>query len=483
MGANSKPPSPAPTAPGALELTRVELRTLLAVDLGWAIDQVSAKVFLRDRGRPGWLGTLISHFARSTDSFERPRVEPPAYGRSSEYGRPTFSDEFANSFMPIVARPKSPSSYIADKLIWHLDWIKIGPTGALSVCAVAELRQQPSPVLDLIHSYHAFRRDVRDRWPEIVEDFLTQWREALPQYQLTVQAVSHLMHHVETYDIVDFDFTVDGELAKPKDLYRNRNVEALRALAGITRMSHVMGTYSEAMVGTLEKLDLGSRPDELWIVNVERLSRHHPEHLTDLGKRLYLEDVVSASELILHQRVTLKYVAEWVRRTRATFLDQLTDESQDVSAADKTMRSLLAEIAWSSDLYTETMSVHQDSGSSFFRTVVGTVSDLKEIESLRNSVSGSVTGLLETASAVFEERSAAASNQLQAASIRIEDSSRKMSMAAVILSVAAAILAVLQIWVALHPVTSTSGTQDDKPSITTPAVPGRTILPSASPTH
>jgi hypothetical protein len=315
----------------------------------------------------------------------------------------------------------------------------------------AELNRPVASALDIIQSYHSFRRDIQDHWPDLVSEFLSHWSSTLPRYALVDGAADVLIGHTETYDVVDFDFTVDGVVRNPKELYREGAVASLRALAGLTRMSHVMEQYGEENVRALQEMDLGSRPDELWIVNVERLTRHHREHLTDLGKRLYLEDIISATEIILQQRATLKYVTDLVRRMRATFLDRLTDEP-DIATPHEVMQALLKRIAWASDLYSETPAVHRDSGSSFFRTIVSNISELKEIDSFRDAVSGSVRHMLEIATAIFEERSAAASVQLQEASIGVERSSRNTGIAAVALAVAAAVLTIVQVVIAIdHP--------------------------------
>ncbi|GAA4227858.1 hypothetical protein GCM10022254_16580 [Actinomadura meridiana] len=436
------------TQGGDLEVTRLELRTIVAADLGWAVETEAADAFLRERGRPEWLRTIAVWFTGPGAGFGAPRVEPPSYGRSNEHGRQTFSEEFSDSYMPLVSRPQSPADYLVGCLTWRLDWLKVGPTGAFSICARAELRGGPADALEVIESYHQFRRDVRDRWQDLVAEFLRYWSSALSSYRLVDDAPRVLLRHTETYDVVDFDFTVDGAVRQPKDLYRSGEVAALRALAGLTRMSHVMDRYSEEKVRALEEMDLGSRPDELWIVNVERLTRHHPEHLSDRGKQLFLEDVVRATEIILHQRVTLKYVTDWVRRTRATFLDRLTAE-EDVAGSHSVMRTLLAQIAWSSDLYSETLAVHRDSGSSFFRTIVSRIAELKEVDLSRDAVSGSVTRMLEIASAIFQERSAAASARLQEVSLSVGRASRNIGIAAAILVVASVLLAAAQVWMAV----------------------------------
>ncbi|RAO58694.1 hypothetical protein LUPAC06_02284 [Micromonospora saelicesensis] len=433
-------------------VTRLVLRTLVAVDLGWVGSQVNSEAFLRDRGRPGWLGVVEGKFTSGQRGFVRPTIRPPAYGKSEEHGRPTFSDEFSRSYMPIVVESTTSERYEVGILKWYVEWIKVGPTGAISLCARAELLDpgRLAIVPEIVRSYHQFRLQLKRKCPELWQAFLEYWSETVPEYAVDENRVSELGDHLELYDVVDFDFLVDGDQSQPKDLYREGPTDALRAIAGLTRMSHVMHTYSEESVRTLSGYDLGNRPDELWIVNAERLTRHHPEHLTDAGKQLFMEDVVGAVEILLQQRATLKYVSSWVRRTRAVFLDRLTDDSQ-VEQKHLAMRRLLTEMAWTSDLYSESISVARDSGSSFFRSVVSRVATLKEIGENRNEVSDSVGGLLSISQAVFGERTAAASSQLQAVSVNFEKTSRNMAVAAVVVAMAAAALAVLQIWVALSP--------------------------------
>jgi hypothetical protein len=432
-----------------LRVTRLVLRTLMAVDLGRISKGSTAKTFLRDRGRPGWLAQLEPRFTAGPHGFQKPKIRPPAYGQSEEHGRPTFSEEFSSSYMPLVFEQSHGERHDVGPLQWVVEWIKVGPTGAMSVSARADINADAGsvPVIAIVRSYHLLRRQLKAHWTSVVEPFLTLWSDALPEYSVQTELAPSLWQYLEFYDVVDFDFTVGGATIAPKTLYATGPVDVVRALAGLTRMSPVMGTYSEQSVRALVKHDLGNRPDELWIVNVERLTRHHPEHLTDIGKRLFMEDVVSGIEILLQQRATINYVSAWGRGIRATFLDRLTDES-DSDRTHKAMRSLLVEMAWASDLFLETMSVDRDSGSSFFRTVISHVAALKEVDERRSEVLDSVHGLLSISQAVFGERAALASAKLQEISLSFERSSRNMGAAAVVLAIAAIIVAVLQIWIA-----------------------------------
>ena len=459
-----------------LLVTRLVLRTLVAVDLGWITEDTTSSAFLRDRGRPGWMQVVEKKFKRGDFGFLRPVIRSPEYGKSQEHGRPTFSDEFAGSYMPIVVEPASREIRDAGSLWWYVEWMKIGPTGAISLCARAELPENAptATALEIVRAYHVFRLELRRCWPELFSLFRKYWSEALPEYALDENKADTLADHLEFYDVVDFDFLVYGEPMDPKTLYRTGPTDALRAFAGLTRMSHVMGTYSEDTVRGLGSFDLGNRPDELWIVNVERLTRHHPEHLTDIGKRLFMEDIVSGIEILLQQRATLNYVIDWVRNTRATFLDRLTDDS-DVEPNHSAMRTLLKEMAWTSDLFSETISVDRDSGSSFFRSVISMLAQLKEVDQRRAEVAASVDSLLNISEAVFGERSAAASARLDAIGLSFERSSRNLTIAAVVFAAATVLVAVVQILITVFPSDPSTPAPKPGPTITVTESPSRSV--------
>lgn len=430
----------------SFRVTRLVLRTLASADLGWIAAPEAASKFLRDRGRPGWLNRLETRFSSDRAEFLPPSIRPPSYGASQDHGRPTFTTEFSQTYMPIVIEPSTKEAHDTGPLSWYLEWIKVGPTGAVSLCVRAELppHSRGASVLEITKGYQKFRYELRRCWPGLMAKFVRYWSGALPEYCLDDQLAELLATHLEYYDIVDFDFLVGGKRVFPKTLYREGAADALRAIAGLSRMSQQMMTYGEEGVRALAEHDVGSRPDELWIINVDRLVRHHPEHMTNVDKRLFMEDIVAGIEILLQQRATLNYVTNWARVTRATFLDQLTDES-DVESGHKVMRELLSEVAWMSDLFSETISVDSATGMSFFRTVISRVAALKEIDRLRGQVADSVNGLMIIAQAVFGERSAAASARLQSVSLSFERSSRNMAVATVLLTVAAIAITVAQI--------------------------------------
>lgn len=435
---------------GDLVVTRLQISTLMSADLGWISADAEADDFLRQRGRPGWLEAVRQAFSDVAGDVAVPRRMKSSYARSGEHGRPTFSKAFQDSFMPLKFSPTDGKSGAVGSLEWKLHDVRVGPTGALTVRFEVELNglNRTASVAEIVHSYHHLKPVLDDEFVSAVEPVLRDWHRVRPADGIRVARTSDLVAHIESYDVVDFDYTLNGHAVTPKSLYASTDLGPLKQLAGLSRMSRVMMSYSDESVRSLQTLDLGSRPDECWLVNSERLIRHHAEQMTDVAKQLFLEDVVLAADLILQQRASLNYVVDWVRSTRASFLDQLNG-LQSLRQGQDDMRELLAKIAWMTDLYGDGISVSQDAGTSFFRLVSESLGEAKDLKSHRDQVAKSVDNLLAIATAVYGERTAAASGELSELSIALTRSSRNAAIAAVVLAIAATVFSMVQIGLAV----------------------------------
>lgn len=451
-----------------LRITRIAIETIASVDLGWIVADAAADRFLRHRGRPGWLSQVLPHFASAGLDLGPAVLCESAYATSGEHGRPTFSASFSSSYMPLQFEVNVPSVETAGCLQWSVRWIKVGPTGAVSFRASAGLAPElsSSSVSEVISAYQDLRFGVRNKLATLVALFVQHWSAKATDYLLEPTKIRDLLEHLDVYDVVDFDFTVNGMKRQPKDLYEKGPITAMKQLAGLTRMSRVMDSYSAESAKSLALHDLGNRPDELWIVNSERLTRHHAEQLTDAAKQLFLEDIVLGTELIMQQRATLNYVINWVRATRATYLDQLTSETASADH-DDTMKLLLSRVAWITDMSVENVSAERDSSSSFFRLVLQHVTDVKDIEAYRLDVARSVDSLVGISVAVFGERATAFSADLQHTGLELSRSSRNLSLVALVLAVAVVILTVLQVWLAFNPRSPSTPERSRPPAIST----------------
>jgi len=451
--------------------------TIASVDLGWAVADNCAENFLKERGRTTWLATLNAGLKPQNFGFANLRKATSSYARSSEHGRPTFAHDFESDFMPLEFTPGSVEHFVAGGLAWRPASFRFHSNGALSLHYEARQDGEVEP-RELIRSFHEFRLQVPAHWQAVSAGILDMWNTGLTGYALEPSRFERLSDHLEFFDIVDLDYLVGGVRVWPKKLYKGTYPESLKALAGIARMSAVYKNYSLEACKVLSGLDLGNRSDEFWIVNAERLVRHHPEQLSDIAKQLFLTDVILGIDIACAQRATLDFLVTWSRRQRAVFLDQLTLDPG--AGRDEAMRSLLKQIAWSADLYRELPAMERSTGSSFFGILMERVQSTRGLSVLQNEVTTSVSQALEIADAMFAERTARSAQDSNAKSLEVADSSRRAAQIAVWIAVAALLVAVVQLTVALW--SSGDVTRPTIQPIST-SVPGSVPVPSMSNTH
>jgi len=351
--------------------------------------------------------------------------------------------------MPIEFISEKKLTFLTETLSWHSDLVRIHNNGAITFHFVAISKSAVTPK-DLIRSYHEFRLQISLNMQGIVSRVFEMWNAFLPEYALSCGGLDKAFDHAELYDVVDFDFEIDGKRTAPKDIYKRGQVGALRCLAGISRMSAVFESYSAESLAKFCAADLGGRDDELWVPNAERLIRHHPEHLSDEAKRMFWHDVITGIDVQSAERATLNLLVFWARRLRAKFLDELT--ISDIERSEGViMRSLLREIASCTDLYHELPSFSRLTGSSFFGKLLGTIESIRETRQIQSEVSESISQALEIANSIFAERIAAASQRTNQESLEIARSSKTVAVAAAFAALVALVVAVLQLYVAIYP--------------------------------
>lgn len=451
------------TSSDQLCATRFEITTIAAIDPGWLVNSSADSDFMHDRGRPGWVRLIFDRLRPTDFEFTEARITTSAYAESIEHGRPTFSPDFSNEYMPLEFSQKNSEDHPAGHFRWRNTLVRIHYNGAFTLHFTASIKT-PLTTDQIITSYHQFRLNLSKKIPNIASKIFQMWNCNLAEYATDKRALDRILDHVELYDIVDFDFLVDGKRIHPKDIYKGINPTALRCLAGISRMSSVYFKYSLEYLANLKNADLGSRDDELWIPNAERLIRHHPEHSMDRSKQLYWQDIVTGIDLQCAERSTLNYLVFWTRRLRAKFLDELAKDDVATSR-DTTMRSLLREIASCADLYHELPAINRITGSSFFGTLLATIEKFRSTREIQSEVSDSIGKALEIANSIFAEQTAFSARQTSNDSLLIAKASKKTADVATWVALIALIIAILQFFSDYdHPKETTTLLPDSKSS-------------------
>lgn len=435
-------------ASGEISFPRVDMITIVSLDLGWLCTSVCESVFLHDRGRSGWLADIKEFVDFQACGFSSPHFTDSAYARSREHGSCTFSEEYRREFMPLSFKNENKKPFLSDKLAWIVEEVRLGVSGAIAVHIRAWPEKSSIGVNDLINSYHVYRRDVIEELQALLKSISVEWNKCLPNYTLNTGLTDSCAEYSTFYDVIDVDLLIGGKIQKPKDLYECGSDDIIKAIAGVTRMSGVYEHYYGAKCReNIRKSDLGNRDDEFWIVNSERMLRYHPEHTKDIAKQMFFCDVITGIDILLAQRASLDFLVQWIRKQRTGLLEKLplvcSDEKEDA------MRELLNRLAWSADLYGELPAMQRTTGSSFFAALMARLADLKELDRMQQEILRSISQVLQIAEAIFSERTAKQTHDAERQTLELNKASKRVSTAALITAIVAAILAFVQITVAI----------------------------------
>ncbi len=424
-----------------LLVTRFTMLLLSATDIGaLAGSGVGADRYLKMRGRPGWLEEVRSKFALLEPwGFGVPTVDSSSYQRTDRHGRRTFSGHFVTSYMPLVFKKVEPKKHRVGPIVWHIDELRLGAAGAVSVRAIAHVDNKGKTVRvgEVVSAFHQIRQALDIARVEALQQFADAWTSAVPEVPLAVPHVDVLRRDSYYYEIVDLDYRVGRTRMNPKELYSSGPLNAMQQLAGLTRMSLVWDKYDEVSVRRMAQFDLGSRADEFWIVNDERLVRSHPD-AGDPNIDAFFEDVELGLELVLHQAAVLNWLASWLRENRPQLLDSLLVPGEDGLPAAK---PILSQLAAASDLFSDRVRVEDNSGHSFFRHLLTHASDRFQLEDRRLSCRATFTDLFSIAQAVSTQ----ASNE---ASASVQSLSRRLTAFGAIVALATLFVAALQLYLA-----------------------------------
>jgi hypothetical protein len=443
-----------PADPNADEflVERLSIWLLSATDLGCLITDVEAsRHFLGVRGRPGWLAGVTERLSgASSNGFLPPEIDHSSYARTDRHGRRTFSNQFAAGFMPIVLRLEDSPVHRVGPLDWSIEGLRIGAAGALSVRAHAVLNgHRPVHINEVVSAFHQLRHELDAERVSTLQRFSEVWSSVYPEFPMGAGNEERLREETYYYEIVDLDFGVGGAPMAPKALYATGPIRALRQLSGLTRMSLVWNSYDEASVRRMGQFDLGSRHDEFWLVNEERLVRSHPDQGSNPYVDAFFDDVKLGTELVLQQTACLNFLAWWLRSNRWRFLDGLLPGNPE-SASETRIRDTLSELAGASDLFSDRVRVEDNSGHSFFRRLLNRTAELFQLDERRSDCRATFTDLFALAEAAATQSTNSTNFAIQRLGVEIAENSRRLTRNTLIIAGAAFFIAAVQLFVSLR---------------------------------
>jgi hypothetical protein len=427
---------------GDLRLEALTLHTYLTLDVGHLVTNRGSETVV-ERGRVAWLSDVLEGLrgAANSGSFGGVRRVGSAYARTDRFGRSTLNQDPGNGGLPVQVDFAAPEARLAGALAWRAHDLELGPSGALSLHIEAELAEGSlREVSDVVRAYHGIRREAEGLFEEVLKEFVEIWNSNTTlsrMFQLSVPARG--IPPCLVFDVLDFDYTVDGRRIPPKELYASHHVGALRALAGLTRMSSVYDSFDEASVRNLADLDLGSRSDELWLVNEARLVRSHPERGTNPYVDAFFEDVCVGIRMQVERASSLIFLMSWLKQSQSDIMHRLAvaDSTGETISVMRELLSVLTEMGY---LVSDPAHLEDTSGHSFFRNVMTRASDRLALETRRQQIHGGFMDLLSLSQALSGQSVANGADTLQRESLAIARSSRRWAVLAVIFALVAVLI-------------------------------------------
>lgn len=448
-GANAKTPPPEESSP--LEIIHLDLDILLTIDIG-SIVQDRGTTTVVERGRVAWLDDVLDHLtgAKLEPAFVDVKRVDSAYARTDRYGRSTLSQDPGQGGLPVRLTLSDRAPRYAGSLMWAPADLEIGPSGAISIRMMAQLSQSPATsVQSIVSAYHIIRREAEETFRRLLEALSAVWNSNEGLKNLFVLRSSIQDVPCLVFDLLDFDFQVGGKALPPKELYVSQHLDALRALAGLTRMSSVFERFDEASVRNLAALDLGSRSDELWIVNEARLIRRHPDRGTNPFVDAFYEDVRTGIRLLVERASSLIFLMGWLKSAQSDLMQRLT-KAKGAAQTVEVMSDLVAVLTEMSYLVSDPAHLEDTSGHSFFRNVMSRAGDRLALDARRQQIHDGYLDLLALSQALSSQHVATSSEELQVAALSVAKSSRTWAVLAVVFAVMALAITVIQFVIALR---------------------------------
>lgn len=357
------------------DITSVRTDTITSIDAGSLYIGSSAD-FNRWRAEEDWLATVKD---RLSEVLASPSVvrEQPEVALATLKTRGTFASSRTEKLFPLRVSPPNLESCP----------IRIGSRGCISVRCRSEhdfgVKNAPGRIVDW-HSSEQAR--VENETKARLEWFVEVWNRALPEFKLEAEIDDALSASGYRYEIVDVEaicLDAQGAATPIKDLYESTDVEGLRGLAGLSRMARENSwkNYSPRALESLRSADLGSRVDEAWIVNQDRILRSFQEGRSDAEIAAFMRDLDLAVELVCQERATLAYLNESLQNIQAATRRTTTARTMADESARRNLQSLLHESSILAQLLGDPLTLRREAKHSFIGRLIGVVaSEIGAIE-------------------------------------------------------------------------------------------------------
>lgn len=441
-----------------LEVTRFELSHIFGIDLGHVIGH-SEMEFNLLRGTPGWLNDLKVRFDKAgTYGFEIPYFDESEYSKTDRVGRNTFSPYFAFNLMPLSFELSNPTLIKEKFFSCLIKNFRVGPKGSLSIRIDTTLNNnKPVSVDSLIDLYFRYRVSLKNRLHTHINNFIKCWNAHINEFQLAEVTFDEIESYVHHYEVIDFDYRImpGNQSMSMVEIFEHPETQILKQLAGLSRMSPTYNNYADSKLISFKDNDISNRDDELWVINLERLLRYHPESKKNIYVDSFFTDVKLGFEIILQQEISLEYLSAWINKKRAELRIKLSTKLLgDKSVNEKEIQSILGEITNLSDIFSSQFIIQRNIKHSFYNAVFLRAFEVLSIEKIIKQTKESFNDLFSIYSVYSSQKISNISLSFEEANLQLNKSVERLTLWVVVMTFIMLSFGALQLYTGLNSTSS-----------------------------
>ncbi len=393
-------------------ITNFKLTTIFAIDIGDLSNDAS--FYNQRRGLQSTLDE-VKMLLGDSEIYDPITIESSEYAKTDKKERNTFSEFYSNKFMPLNINFKGSEPITGKYFSTSINSVKVGYHGSVSICCTTTFkkwtRKSKISISDFINEYNIFIETIRAELCSELKKFFEFWNSRIKFIQLNL--IDTKLSNFQKFEILDFDHNLELPI---NTIFTNdkENAKQLARLLRMTKSSY--SSFDDKKVEKLKELNLGSRNDELWIINEDRLVRHHPED--NIYLKAFLSDIILGIEILTQYESNLLYLNHWVVDKRAE-LRNILSEQKDKKQLENTLSEIWLDAIHIYDNTLEQYTRQRNIHHSFYNKVIKEGIKYQRLDEYSKQVKNEFKELFDTLNSISELQSTQTFLDLEKTNLKI----------------------------------------------------------------
>lgn len=402
----------------------LELYLTYSIDISFLVKKEFRNLMELERGKTTWVKEIQSAFNMDNLAYKKPKQYVPEFDRipTTVTEKKIFSDFYVREFAPLEFQCDKMSPRLTKNFKVADYSVKLTKDGVLLVrFHVIQAKSKNKSymrmdVVSLISRIDQIRQKLNNSFIDVLQKFASCWSSTLMDIRLQDHIGKDALEKAYTYEIILFDYIVRNKNLhiKIKDMYTIENIDLLRQLVGLARMS-LPETFNSYSWDFLKKYvlenDIGNRDDELWLITEKRILRFHPMR-KDIRWETWLRSAVSGIDILLAKRTLMERITDYMDKEILSLRSEISDLSKkkiaykDITRVDEQLNQQMVNLVNISQVVLDPLRLERHITDDFYLKLAKRIIDHFKLENLSRMVinyyeelynlSATVKGMAET---------------------------------------------------------------------------------------